>query len=169
MTCAPSFFQGSWDAVAASVQTYFSTPPLKKIPSVLVYGPAHLMRAAWLAGAVDYLKDPWEPEELFLRLRGPRAAVVVWSCGPCAVRLEGGSISASGMKTKLSWSEAELLRMLVERRGCAVPRHLLAWAAGCVEGRVVDTLVGRIRRKLAGVGASGPTITSVRGVGYVFP
>ena len=65
MTCAPSFFPGTWDAVIAPAQAFFSTPQLKRL-HVLVYGPAHLMRAAWLAGASDYLKEPWTAEELFL-------------------------------------------------------------------------------------------------------
>jgi DNA-binding response OmpR family regulator len=128
------------------------------------------MRAAWLAGASDYLKEPWTTEELFLRLRGPRSAVVDWSWQRHALRLEGTTLSTEGPAVELTAAESEVLRMLVERRGLAVPRRILAWAAGCSDGRVVDTLVGRIRLKLRRATASAArSITAVRGVGYQFP
>lgn len=128
------------------------------------------MRAAWLAGATDYLKEPWAPEELFLRLRGPRAAVVNWSYRRKTLTLEGTEIRADGTVVTLTTAESEVLRILVERRGSAVPRRVLAWAAGCSEGRVVDTLVGRIRAKLRqATQAPGRHIAAVRGVGYQFP
>jgi len=137
---------------------------------VLVYGPAHLMRAAWLAGAADYMKDPWMPEELFLRLRGPRAAAVTWSSQRSSLVLEGTELRSDTVSVTLTTAESEVLRILVERRGSVVPRRVLAWAAGCSENRVVDTLVGRIRAKLRrATEAPGRHIASVRGVGYQFP
>lgn len=155
--------------MAAPASLYFSTPELKRHPAALVYGPPHLLRAAWLAGVLDYLKEPWEPEELFLRLRGPRAAAVSWTFQGRELRLEGHAISTAAQTVRLSITEAELLRLLVKRRGTAVPRHVLAWAAGCSERRVVDTLMARLRRKLAALEEPGARIVAVRGVGYTFP
>ena len=137
---------------------------------VLVYGPAYLMRAVWLSGAVDYLKEPWDPEELFLRLRGPRTPAVVWAVRHQELRLEGAALTVDGRDVELSGAEAELLRLLVKRRGTPVPRRILAWVAGCNESRVVDTLVARIRKKIRhALGTPGRYIVAVRGVGYSFP
>jgi DNA-binding response OmpR family regulator len=128
------------------------------------------MRAAWLAGAMDYLKEPWEPEELFLRIRGPRTAAVSCTWQGKSLRLEGIELRADDRTVQLSAAEAELMRMLIKRRGMAVPRRILAWAAGCTDGRVVDTLISRIRVKLAEVaGTSAKCLVAIRGVGYSFP
>ena len=139
--------------------------------NLVVYGPAHLFRAAWLSGAQEYLRDPWQPEELFLRLRGPRTPFVEWTWGNRGLHLEGRSLVADdGTKTRLSTTEAELLRILVQRRGSAVTRGVLGWAASCSGGRVVDTLVARLRRKLQDlIGVEDDPILGVRGLGYRLP
>lgn len=172
MQCAPSFFSGPWDAVVVPAGLYFAEASLRKGPAsqnVLVYGPAHLFRVAWLAGARDYLREPWSVEELYLRLRGPGPAFVAWGHRERSFRLEGRDLEVEGGGTaRLSTAEAELLRLLVQRRGSTVSRGVLGWGAGVSEGRVVDTLVGRIRRKLSALGAL-EAIVAVRGVGYRLP
>lgn len=137
----------------------------------MVYGPPHLLRAAWLGGAQEYLREPWQAEELFLRLRGPNPPWVDWSWGDRAFRLEGRVLSLeSGLRVRLSPAEAELLRLLIQRRGMAVSRPVLAWVAGCAEGRVVDTLIARLRRKVQGLaGMDDDPFPGVRGLGYRLP
>jgi DNA-binding response OmpR family regulator len=151
---------------------YFAEATLRRGPesvNVFVYGPPHLFRVAWLAGARDYLRDPWTVEELYLRLRGPCPPSVEWALQGRTFRLEGRYLAESeGGKARLSQAEAELLRLLVQRRGTAVSRAVLGWCAACSEGRVVDTLVGRVRRKLSLLGAQ-ESVISVRGLGYRLP
>src|SRR5208337_5494690 len=36
---------------------------------VIAQGPAGFMRSAFLGGCADYLRDPWTPEELALRVQ----------------------------------------------------------------------------------------------------
>jgi DNA-binding response OmpR family regulator len=149
---------------------FFSTPRLRQTAPfpVLVYGPDYLFRSAWLSGAWDYLREPWTPEELFLRLRGCSPPVVQWMSSGKACRLEGRRLLAEG-GIRLSAAEAELLRLLALRRGSVVSRAVLAWTAGCLEGRVVDTLIGRLRAKLERVGLPRDLIASARGLGYRLP
>lgn len=138
--------------------------------NILVYGPEHLFRAAWLAGARDYLREPWSPEELFLRLRGPMPSSVSWKSTDQTYRLEGRVLSTeTGAQIRCSSAEAAVLRTLALRQGSSVSRSVLAWAAHCSEGRVVDTLVTRLRRRLRDLGAEDTTIVAVRGVGYRLP
>lgn len=136
----------------------------------LPYGPAHLFRAVWLSGALDYLRDPWQPDELFLRLKGPRPPRLSWEVGDGTLNLEGCRLSGTTSAVRLTPVEAELLRILVQRRGVAVSRAVLAWGAACSEGRAVDTLMGRLRIKLQEVSFPGaPVPEAVRGVGYRLP
>ena len=150
---------------------FFALPNLRQTTDVVVYGPPHLFRAAWLAGAHDYLREPWQPEELFLRLRGPLPSHVEWVWADRSFRLEGLVLSLDdGPHAKLSPTEADLLSILVQRRGLAVSRAVLGWAASCSAGRVVDTLIGRLRRKIQGlVATDADPIPGVRGLGYRLP
>lgn len=150
---------------------FFSTPALRQTVNFVVYGPAHLFRAAWLAGAQDYLKEPWQPDELFLRLRGPQPPFLEWNWMERRLRLEGGSLGLEdGTRAKLSPAESELLRILVQRRGTVVSRGVMGWAASCSQGRVVDTLVARLRHKVQSlVGVDVDPIPGVRGLGYRLP
>lgn len=168
------FFAGSWDAVVLPADHFFAQKELlrgDRVPEVVVYGPPESLRASWVAGAFDYLKEPWEPEELFLRLRGPSPPAVHWQSSGRRLVLEAGRIwSDNGTAVALTSAETGLLRILVLRRGQAVSREILGWSAGCSSGRAVDTLVGRLRQKL--VQAAGPLTTvpeAVRGLGYRLP
>ena len=162
---------GPWDAAVVPAAVFFSLPDLRQTTELVVYGPAHLFRAAWLAGAHDYLREPWEPEELFLRLRGPLPSRMEWVWAGRRLRLEGLVLSLDdGLRAKLSPTEADLLRILVQRRGLAVSRTVLGWAASCSTGRVVDTLVARLRRKIQGlVATDDDPVLGVRGLGYRLP
>jgi len=153
---------------------FFSRPELRRGPGLdrtIVYGPPEGFRPAWLAGILDYLKEPWDPEELYLRLRGPIPPFVAWSWGTKSLRLEGTSLSGPGLAgIRLSAAEAGILGLLVQRRGAVVSRAVLAWAAACTPGRVVDTLVARVRTKVRrAAGESGDPVMSVRGLGYRIP
>ena len=153
---------------------FFSATRQRNAPSAcdwVVYGPGHLFRAAWLAGARDYLKDPWTADELFLRIRGPERPHLSWtSCG-LPLALEGRDLVGPEERVTLSTAEAGLLRALTERQGLPVSREVLGWAAWCSDGRVIDTLVGRLRAKLARVSGLRDiqTVESVRRVGYRLP
>lgn len=168
MECAPLFFSGPWDAVVLPVDQFFGPWALPRDIPLVVWGPPDQFRAAWQAGAWDYLKDPWSAEELVLRLRGPEPPSVRWDTSTGQAELRGAELSLVGHSVeRLTAAEAQMLRLLVLRRGTAVSRAVLAWSARCGEGRVVDTLVGRLRQKLIGAGVPAPEgPVAVRGLGY---
>lgn len=149
-------------------------PGLSGIP-VIAYGPAPLLREAFLLGCADYLKDPWSPEELCLRalraLERDRAGrLFPWgelSLEGCALRTPFGSLT-------LGVQEAVMLRLLLRHRGGPVPREALhAVAAGGPMGRgsrVVDVRICSLRRNLAAVlPPGGLPIRCVRRQGYAIP
>jgi len=147
--------------------------------AVLAYGAPELLRAAFLAGCDDFLKEPWSPEELECRLERltptrPKGA---------GARLPWGELSLRGSRAcspygevSLSHSQSAILAALLSRPGEAVSRGVLAYAAWgrpCAEGsRALDMQVAGLRRKLCGLappdaGAAGAVrIRALRGVGY---
>jgi DNA-binding response OmpR family regulator len=139
---------------------------------VIAHGPPSLLRAAFLAGAVDYLREPWTPEELAVRA----AAVLerVAGLGSGGVRLEGTRLRGPRGTAELTGHQAAALRLLASRPGVPVGRSALAWAITgrppAPGSRGVDMHVAALRAKLARVAlpGGGPRIRAVRGRGYQF-
>lgn len=154
-----------------------SLDPSRSAVPVIAYGPAALLRGAFLWGCADYLKDPWGPEELSLRSllvleRGREGCLFPWG----ELTLDGCVVRTPFGRAELGLQEALLLRLLLSRRGCTVPREALrAVAAGrpLAQGsRLVDVRISSLRGKLAAVippeGAAG-FLRCLRGQGYVIP
>jgi DNA-binding response OmpR family regulator len=81
-------------------------------------------------------------------------------------------VSPTGRRVDLTSSEFELLMAFLRQPGQALSRTALL---GVLRGREwtyydrsIDTLVARLRKKLAGGPDRPPLVRSVRGVGYVF-
>src|SRR5689334_3667445 len=81
-------------------------------------------------------------------------------------------VSPAGRRVELTSSEFDLLMALLRQPGEPLSRGALL---GVLRGREwtyfdrsIDTLVARLRKKLAGESDRPPLIRSVRGVGYVF-
>ncbi len=138
------------------------TPPL-----VLAFGPGEHLRAAFLAGCADYLKEPWDPVELETRLlrvatAGRRALGM--SLG---YELQGRLVRLpDGREVTLSAHEAVVAGLLFANLGEIVSRRTLAFALwGRLPpqtSRAVDMHVSALRRKLG-----RDLISCVRGQGYV--
>ena len=81
-------------------------------------------------------------------------------------------MSPAGRRVDLTSSEFDLLLAFVRQPGQALSRNALL---GTLRGREwtyfdrsIDTLVARLRKKLAGGADRPPLVRSVRGVGYIF-
>lgn len=81
-------------------------------------------------------------------------------------------LSPTGRRVDLTSSEFDLLLTFVRQPGKALSRDALL---GTLRGREwtyfdrsIDTLVARLRKKLAGGADRPPPVRSVRGVGYIF-
>lgn len=124
-------------------------------------------------GADDYICKPFEADELVLRVRNilrrsyesdeSKATI-----GRCAVDFQTRRMTRSGVETRLTRKEAELLRLLWENRGRLLARsEILQRIWGRDDyflGRSMDVFVTRLRRLLK---SEGVTITTVRGAGLV--
>ena len=143
---------------------------------VIAHGPAGLMRSAFLEGCIDYLRDPWTPEELALRAEAAIArqrACFEFPWGEA--RLEGNDLCAPGGRAPLTHHEALILRALLRQRGRPVPRSALACLLGgsALRGggsRRIDVHVSALRRRVRSVVPdAGRFIVCVRGEGYMVP
>lgn len=128
-------------------------------------------------GAADYIVKPIDFDELVLRieraekLQAPRnSSIVLMASGDVRFDLVSRRISSRNRESDpLSPAEARLLRLLAEAKGRTIPREEIArdvlGRQSLVEGRSVDVLVSKMRRKMETVGA-GRLLQSVRGLGY---
>ena len=128
--------------------------------------------AAFEAGVDDYVTKPYSSRELVLRIRAlsrrrsstpPEEAI---SIGAMKIDHASRRVEVAGESVELTRREFDLLLHLSERIGRVQTRDALVtevWRELADSGRVVDTTVKRLRRKL---GPRGPSIRTVRGVGY---
>ena len=142
---------------------------------VIAHGPAALMRAAFLAGCADYLREPWTPEELALRAQAALSRRrACWDFPWGEARFEGDTLCAPGGSAAFPHSQAVLLRALLRRRGQPVPRAALASLLGAgarkAGSRSIDVHLSAVRRRVRAVApGAGPFIVCVRGQGYMVP
>jgi hypothetical protein len=141
----------------------------------IAWGPAALLRSALLFGCVDYLKEPWTPEELGLRAGAALAREQQGFDFPWGrVCLHGMSLQTPAGPVALTFHESRILQKLLSARGEPVPREALSYSvsgtAGSSESRAVDVHVAALRRKVRrAVPEAGPFIVCVRRQGYLVP
>lgn len=131
-------------------------------------------------GADDYLRKPMENRELLARIRAHlrRSEVVKRdtvqhniSFGDLEVDLDKRIVLLRGEEVRLTQTEFELLRCLVQKPGQVVSRidllkDVWKYDKGNIATRTVDAHIYRLRRKLDDVTDEKPLILSVPGVGY---
>jgi hypothetical protein len=141
--------------------------------SVIAYGPGRYLRRAFLSGCMDYLKSPWDSEELECRvdrLIEKRRKLFSFPWGDFTL-LEG-RLHCTMAKLGLSVQERIILKKLILNRNQPVSRDVLYYAMWgkpyIKKSRVVDMHISSIRRKLySHLPQSKACITSLKGIGYL--
>lgn len=141
--------------------------------SVIAYGPGRYLRKAFLSGCMDYLKSPWDSEELECRVdRIIEKQRKLFSFPWGDFTLREGHLHCTTAKLGLSVQERIILKKLILNRNQPVSRDVLYYAMWgkpyAKKSRVVDMHISALRRKLySNLPHSKGCITSIKGLGYM--
>lgn len=116
-------------------------------------------------GADDYIKKPFDPKVLLLRIKKMLQIDGVLRCGELTLNPQNQGVFVDGNEIRLTQKEFMLLQTLLMNKGITLARELLldrVWGSD-YEGdeRTLDTHIRRLRSKLA-----KPYITTYVGIGY---
>ena len=154
-------------------------PETRQLPIIMLTArTSEAERVAGLdLGADDYVTKPFSLRELAARVRAvlrrkPGAkpgSMAIYRGKHLVADFDAVAVTVDGDPIKLTRREFELLKCLVENRNRVLSRDRLlerVWGyEQFIETRSVDVHVGRLRSKL---GAAGPQIETVVGLGYRF-
>jgi DNA-binding response OmpR family regulator len=129
------------------------------------------------AGADDYVTKPFSVGELVARLRAilrrtarDTSGDLPFAIGDCTIDPVAHTLTRAGVSEPLSFYEAELLKLLFERKGQPVSRDDILRRVWGIDAnptnRTVDNFVVKLRKKIEVEPAQPRHILTVYGLGY---
>lgn len=116
-------------------------------------------------GADDYIRKPFEPKVLLLRIRKLLGLGQPLRCGDLTLNPDTGAAYRGGEELKLTQKEYLLLQLFMQNKGTTLPRELLLtriWGSDYDgDERTLDTHIRRLRTKIG-----KERITTKVGMGY---
>lgn len=138
-------------------------------PQVICWGSSSNLACAFKAGCADYLKEPWQPEELQLRLERILKRKT-YPALPPGLEINTWQVRYQGRQFELSFYEMRLLRFFLQHQTEVLNRAVLAYTLwGKVlkpSSRALDMHVSTLRQKLTVLKLG--KIIAVRRQGYQF-
>lgn len=164
-----------WSVVPADRLPEVETarPGLIHRTRLIAFGAPELLTPAFMFGCWDFLKDPWSPEELYLRLRRGSIEEQAREISTAeTIEFDHEMLWSSRHAVDLRPAEYRLLEVLVSYRDEVVSREALTLTLSRTlksHSRSLDMHISHLRRKLRVVTAPdpAPVIEVERGRGYV--
>ena len=151
---------------------------LKEIPNsntvkFIVYGEQKDLVISFKAGCTDFLKEPWNNDELearILKILGLKKMIIKWE----KLSLSKKTISTENLSIDISIEEYIILEKLLGNRGEPIPREALIfalWGKYNSNSRVVDMHICNLRKKIEILKKEDKTccgeIKTIRSYGYM--